>query len=121
MGISTYLKDIGRGKQGARSLARAQAADLFGQILDGQASDLEVGAFCIAMRVKGETPEEMCGFLDATHARLRKVRVASGNLAIDFNGRLHTQLFRDGRALTSHQASEALLCEGGELADAPTP
>ncbi|MEJ8839498.1 DNA-binding protein YbiB [Ramlibacter sp. AN1133] len=78
MGISQYLKEIGRGKQGARSLTREQAADLFGQILDGSVTDLEVGAFCIAMRVKGETPEEMCGFLDATHARLRRASSASG-------------------------------------------
>ncbi|HMZ87646.1 MAG TPA: DNA-binding protein YbiB, partial [Giesbergeria sp.] len=67
MAISHYLKDIGRGKEGARSLDRTQAADLLGQVLDGTASDLEVGAFCIAMRVKGETPEEMAGFLDAIH------------------------------------------------------
>ena len=73
MGISQYIKDIGRGKEGARSLGRAQSADLMGQILDQQVSDLELGAFCIAMRVKGETAEEMAGFLDATHARLNKV------------------------------------------------
>lgn len=70
MGISAYLKDIGRGKDGARSLGRAQATDLMGQVLDAQVSDLELGAFCIAMRVKGETPEELAGFLDAIHARL---------------------------------------------------
>ncbi len=73
MGISHYIKDIGRGKEGARALSRAQAADLMGQVLDEQVSDLELGAFCIAMRVKGETPEEMAGFLEATHARLNKV------------------------------------------------
>lgn len=73
MGISQYLKEIGRGKQGARDLDRAQAADLFGQLLDGGVTDLEVGAFCIAMRVKGETPDEMAGFLDATHARLHRL------------------------------------------------
>jgi anthranilate phosphoribosyltransferase len=78
VGISQYLMEIGRGKQGARSLAREQAADLFGLILDGEASDLEIGAFCIAMRVKGETPEEMCGFLDATQARLQRASSASG-------------------------------------------
>lgn len=89
MGISQYLKEIGRGKQGARPLAREQAADLFGQILDGQVSDLEIGAFCIAMRVKGETPDEMCGFLDATDARLRKVSSASGRAVVvlpSYNG-----------------------------------
>jgi anthranilate phosphoribosyltransferase len=89
VGISQYLKEIGRGKQGARPLDRAQAADLFGQILDGEVSDLEIGAFCIAMRVKGETPEEMSGFLDAAHARLRRVHAASGKTVVvlpSYNG-----------------------------------
>ncbi len=73
MAISHYLKEIGRGKDGARSLDRAQAADLFGQLLDGQVSELELGAFCLAMRIKGETPEEMAGVLDATALRTDKV------------------------------------------------
>lgn len=71
MGISHYIKDIGRGARGARAVTRAQAQDLLGQILDGQVTDLEIGAFCIAMRIKGESAEEMCGFLDALHARSR--------------------------------------------------
>ena len=70
MGISHYIKEIGRGKEGARPLQREQAADLFGQILDGVVTDLEVGAFCLAMRIKGETPHEMAGFLDATRLRM---------------------------------------------------
>lgn len=73
MGISQYLKDIGRGKEGARALTREQAADLFGQLLDGTVTDLETGAFCLSMRIKGETPAEMAGFLDATHARLHRL------------------------------------------------
>ncbi|NML46459.1 DNA-binding protein YbiB [Ramlibacter sp. G-1-2-2] len=89
MGISQYLKEIGRGKQGARPLARDQARDLFGQVLDGAVTDLEVGAFCIAMRVKGETPEEMAGFLDALDERLHKVPAASGKPVVvlpSYNG-----------------------------------
>jgi anthranilate phosphoribosyltransferase len=70
MGISQYLKEIGRGKEGARSLSRAQACDLMGRVLDRQVSDLELGAFCIAMRIKGETPDELAGCLDAIHSRL---------------------------------------------------
>jgi anthranilate phosphoribosyltransferase len=75
MGIGHYIKEIGRGRDGARALKREQAADLMGQVLDGQVSDLEVGAFCLAMRIKGETAEEMAGFLDATHARLHALPV----------------------------------------------
>ncbi|MDO9406285.1 MAG: DNA-binding protein YbiB [Polaromonas sp.] len=73
MGISHYIKEIGRGKDGARSLTREQAADLFGQVLDGSVTDLEIGGFCLAMRIKGETPQEMAGFLDATRQRLALV------------------------------------------------
>ena len=77
VGISHYIKEIGRGKDGARALSREQAADLFGQVLDGQVTDLEVGAFCLAMRIKGETPSEMAGFLDATRQRMQLVPAAS--------------------------------------------
>jgi anthranilate phosphoribosyltransferase len=88
MGISHYIKEIGRGKQGARSLDRAQAADLFGQVLDGAVTDLEVGAFCLSMRIKGETPEEMCGFIDATHARLNRIPTSGKPLVVlpSYNG-----------------------------------
>ena len=79
MGISHYIKEIGRGKDGARALTRTQAADLFGQVLDGAVTDLEVGAFCLAMRIKGETREEMAGFLDATHQRLSRLPINATN------------------------------------------
>lgn len=73
MAIAHYIKEIGRGKDGARALTREQAADLFGQVLDGSVTDLETGAFCLAMRIKGETPQEMAGFLDAAEQRLHKL------------------------------------------------
>jgi len=72
MSIAQYIKVIGRGKDGARPLTREQAADLFGQVLDGSVTDLEIGGFCLAMRIKGETPVEMAGFLDATYERMQR-------------------------------------------------
>lgn len=78
MGISHYIKEIGRGARGAKALDRAQAADLFGQVLDGQVTDLEIGAFCVAMRIKGETAEEMSGLLDAVHARIAAIAACAG-------------------------------------------
>ena len=53
MTIAPYLKTIGRGKDGARALDRAQALDLMTRILDGRVSDLELGGFALAMRIKG--------------------------------------------------------------------
>ncbi len=89
MGIAHYIKEIGRGSQGARPLNREQAADLFGQVLDGAVTDLEVGAFCLAMRIKGETAQEMAGFLDATHQRLHHLPASTGRPTIvipSYNG-----------------------------------
>ena len=87
MSISHYIKDIGRGREGARALDREQATDLMGQILDDRVSDLELGAFCIAMRIKGETDQEMAGFLDATHARLKPIEASSPVVVLpSYNG-----------------------------------
>lgn len=69
MGIAQYIKEIGRGSAGARSLNIDQARDLMGQVLDGHVSDLEIGAFALAMRIKGETVDELLGFAQATQAR----------------------------------------------------
>lgn len=89
MGISHYIKEIGRGARGAKPLTREQARDLFGQVLDGTVSDLEVGAFCIAMRIKGETVDEMCGFLDAIDARIHRANTPQGHPTVvipSYNG-----------------------------------
>ena len=88
MGIGKYIKEIGRGKDGARALTREQASDLFGQVLDGTVTDLEVGAFCLAMRIKGETAQEMAGFLDATHQRLQRIPAGDAPVVVipSYNG-----------------------------------
>ncbi|MEX8494515.1 DNA-binding protein YbiB [Sphaerotilus sp.] len=65
MTIAPYLKTIGRGKDGARSLDRTQALDLMTRILDGRVSDLELGGFALAMRIKGESADELAAFVEA--------------------------------------------------------
>ncbi len=114
MSISHYIKDIGRGRDGARALDRAQAADLMGQILDGHVSDLALGAFCIAMRIKGETDQEMAGFLDAIHARLQHLHATTPVVVLpSYNGArklpvltplLAHLLAREGLAVVMHGA-----------------
>jgi len=69
MSIARYIRMIGRGKEGARSLDEAQARDLMCQVLDDQITDLEIGAFALAMRIKGESVAELSGFLPAVHER----------------------------------------------------
>ena len=64
------IKEIGRGKEGARNLSRADAAQLYQAMLERRVSDLELGAILLAMRIKGETVEEITGFMDAAEASL---------------------------------------------------
>jgi anthranilate phosphoribosyltransferase len=114
MGISQYIKEIGRGARGAKPLERAQAADLFGQVLDGVVSDLEVGAFCLAMRIKGETPEEMAGFLDATHARLARFPATIRPLVVlpSYNGARRLPVLTPLLALLLARAGLPVLVHG---------
>lgn len=73
MGIAHFIREIGRGKQGAKDLSRQQACELMTDILNDAVDPIALGAFCIAMRIKGETSEEMLGFLDALQEHLQKV------------------------------------------------
>ena len=67
MSIAVYLKDIGRGAAGARALSVQAAHELMAEVLAGRAAAPAVGAFVMAMRMKGETLDELVGFLSAVH------------------------------------------------------
>jgi len=69
MSIAVYLKDIGRGAAGARALSISAARDLMDHVLDGHATAAAIGAFSMAMRMKGETLDELSGFLQSVHER----------------------------------------------------
>jgi anthranilate phosphoribosyltransferase len=63
-----FIREIGRGKKGARDLSRDDARALYAAMLEGRVSDLELGALLIGMRIKGESVNEIGGFLDAAEA-----------------------------------------------------
>jgi anthranilate phosphoribosyltransferase len=69
MGIASYLREIGRGKEGARSLDVEQARAVMDAVLDRQVNDVELGAFVMAMRIKGESQAELSGFLASVQQR----------------------------------------------------
>jgi anthranilate phosphoribosyltransferase len=120
MGISHFIREIGRGKQGARDLSREQAHELMGLVLDGAVTDLELGAFCVAMRIKGETPEEMAGFLDATHERLTRLPNTSNKPVIvlpSYNGSRRLPLLTPLLALLLAREGWPVLVHGGNTED----
>jgi anthranilate phosphoribosyltransferase len=58
-----------------RALTRAEARAALGFVLDGKATDAQIGAFLASLRVRGETVPEIVGFAQALRARLTPVRV----------------------------------------------
>lgn len=74
MNFAHFIRELGRGKEGARDMALEEAQQLYGAMLDGGVPDLELGAIAIALRLKGETVDEMIGFLAAANERLYALR-----------------------------------------------
>jgi anthranilate phosphoribosyltransferase len=68
--IVAAVREVGRGSHSARALSRASACRVFGAMLDGTVPDLALGALLLAWRIKGESTEELAGFLDAVAARM---------------------------------------------------
>lgn len=73
--VGPYLKRVGRGSVGARSLEREEMQRLFGAMLDGEVGDVELGGLLVAFRMKGESLDEILGALAASQARLAPVAI----------------------------------------------
>lgn len=57
------LKEVGRGKRGARDLTYEEALQAAESILGLQATPAQIGAFFIAERIKMESVEELEAFV----------------------------------------------------------
>jgi anthranilate phosphoribosyltransferase len=81
----------------SQSLDRAEARDVMAEVLSGKCTDAQIAAVLIALRMKGETVEEIVGFAEA-------IRAAAAPLPIDRNDAI--ALSGTGRdALTKTEAS----------------
>jgi anthranilate phosphoribosyltransferase len=76
-----FIKEIGRGVKGARSMTREDARELYGAMLDGRVSDLEMGGILLAMRIKGESVDEIAGFMEAAETSFAPLPLPPGPYA----------------------------------------
>jgi anthranilate phosphoribosyltransferase len=74
MEASMILPAIARLVSGG-NLTRAEMVELMGEVADGGATPAQVGAFLAALRLKGETVEEIAGAAEVMRARADRVRV----------------------------------------------
>jgi anthranilate phosphoribosyltransferase len=80
MSYGQFIKEIGRGAQGARDLPLDDARQLYAAMLDGGVPDLELGAIILGLRVKGESLDEMLGFLSAVDERTNRLDMPHGRV-----------------------------------------
>lgn len=80
MSYGRYIREIGRGAEGAHDLAQDDARQIYAAMLDGGVPDLELGAILIALRVKGESLDEMVGFLSAVDERINRLEMPQGRV-----------------------------------------
>ncbi|WNR45782.1 anthranilate phosphoribosyltransferase [Paenibacillus roseipurpureus] len=87
----SLLKEVGRGKRGARDLTYEEAAQAAELILSGTATQAQIGAFLVAERIKMESPDEIKAFIEALRARITTYPMAgSMDCAGPYDGRTRT-------------------------------
>ena len=82
-GDSDLKTFVGRLAGGER-LDEAAARDAFGVIMDGRATPSQIGAFLMALRLRGETVDEIAGAVGVMRERMTRVAAPEG--AIDIVG-----------------------------------
>jgi anthranilate phosphoribosyltransferase len=65
-------------------LTRAEAAAAFGVLMSGEATPAQIGGLLMAMRVRGETVDEIAGAVEVMRAKMTRVPAPEG--AIDIVG-----------------------------------
>ncbi|RTE02101.1 anthranilate phosphoribosyltransferase [Paenibacillus whitsoniae] len=87
----SLLKEVGRGKRGARDLTYDEAAQAAELILTGGATEAQMGAFLVAERIKMESPDELKAFIHALRKRITPHPIAGSlDCAGPYDGRART-------------------------------
>ena len=63
--FAEFLRTIGRGPRLSRPLDRAEAPAALRLVLEGRVDPVQLGAFPLVLRYRGETPEELAGTIEA--------------------------------------------------------
>jgi anthranilate phosphoribosyltransferase len=76
-----FIKEVGRGKDGARDLTHDEALEAARLMMEGVSSEAQTAALLMAIRVKGEAPLEILAFAEALHEKSRRIPVAQEQLS----------------------------------------
>jgi len=76
-----------------RSLERAEARAARGAVMDGEATPAQLAAFLVALRMRGETVDELTGFAEAMRERVVRVEAPTGTIDTCGTGGDHSGTF----------------------------
>jgi anthranilate phosphoribosyltransferase len=80
--FASFVRILGKGKSGSRSLNQSEARQAFKMILCGQVEDVQLGAFLMLLRVKEESAAEIAGFVEACRDEMLR---PPGDLQVDLD------------------------------------
>ncbi|MEI2618963.1 MAG: anthranilate phosphoribosyltransferase [Thermomicrobiales bacterium] len=80
--LKPYIQAVVEGEQ----LSRERAVQAMEIIMNGEASPSQIGAFLTALRIRGETDEELVGFATVMRAKSRRVRLRTDEPVLDVVG-----------------------------------
>ena len=118
------LDAIHRLANASQSLGRAEARDVMGEVLAGKCTDAQIAALLVALRMKGETVEEIVGFAEAIRAAAAPLPIeragAADALAVSGTGRdaLAEDVPAESSATHSSAAPSSLVDTSGTGGDA---
>jgi anthranilate phosphoribosyltransferase len=69
--FARYVATLGRGPGRSRALTRLEAADAMGMLLRGEADRMQVGAFLMLLRYRGEDASEIAGLVEGARPATR--------------------------------------------------
>ena len=79
--FAQYVRILGKGKTGSRSLTEEEAYQAMAMILQQEVEDIQLGAFLMLLRVKEESHQELTGFVRAVRDNIN----APKNMAVDID------------------------------------
>jgi anthranilate phosphoribosyltransferase len=77
----TILDALHRIADHGQSLSRAEAREVMAEVLAGNCTDAQIAALLVALRIKGETVEEIVGFAEAIRAAATPLPISLGETA----------------------------------------
>ena len=69
--LKTYFQRV----LARESLTKAEMQEVIGAVMDGDVDEVQIAGFLVALRMKGEVPDEIAGAATAMRARMNRVNV----------------------------------------------